>query len=361
MTTEPAPVLDDLAIMQDIDKRNMLRLINELPEQFETAMGIARSFALEPMVEEPNVVFFTGVGDSAITADMAAAALAGITRVPVISDHGAHLPKYVDENSVVVVIGYDGKSDSLVRNYKDARQRGAQVICVTSGGKLLDAATKDGARIMKIPPGQPARTAAGYLLVPLLSIVEKLGLAENITEQLSHAVKLLKNAREALRFEYPTARNLAKQTAEQLAGKIAVIYGASDYRWALSRRWSGQISANTKMLAFDDKFPCTATSRISGWERADEFADKLAIVILRDASDKGEIAEMANRAQEMLGKFTFVSVEIKGASTLEKMLYGLYLGDYVSYYMALLLGVNPTPTEFAAQIESPQPQEEQPG
>ena len=75
MNTEPTPSLDDVARMQEIDKRNMLRLINELPEQFETALGVARSFTIEPPETTPTGVFITGVGDSGLAADMAATVL----------------------------------------------------------------------------------------------------------------------------------------------------------------------------------------------------------------------------------------------------------------------------------------------
>src|SRR5450759_4129438 len=106
MTTEPIPALDDVARMQAVDKRNMLRLINELPEQCETALGIARSFAVEPPENMPSGVFITGGGEAGLAADRAAAVLAGEAEVPIISDHGGRLPKHVGENSLVIVVDY---------------------------------------------------------------------------------------------------------------------------------------------------------------------------------------------------------------------------------------------------------------
>ena len=50
--------------------------------------------------------------------------------------------------------------------------------------------------------------------MPVVVTIEKLGLAQGQIEKLSHAIKLMKNVREMLRFETPTARNVAKQTAE---------------------------------------------------------------------------------------------------------------------------------------------------
>lgn len=351
MNTEPAPVLDDLAQMQAIDRRNMLRLITELPEQFETAMGIIRGFTIEPLTEKPNAIFITGVGNSAMAADMAAETLADELDVPIVSDHGARLPGYIGESSLVVATGYDGKSESTLRNYREARQRGAQVVCVASGGELAQWAAQDGVRIVKIPPGQAARTAIGYLLVPLLVLVEKLELAEGISDRLSHAIKLMKNTREALRVEYSSTRNLAKQTAALLSGKTPVIYGATGYRRCIARRWSSQIASNAKTPAFDDGFPCAAITRMSGWER-EEGSGNYSLVFLRDAADRGEVTDLMNAAASVLSRFEVAQIEMRGASTLEKLLYGIYLGDFVSYYLAMLNGVDPTPMEYVAQIDT---------
>jgi len=338
--------------MQAVDKRNMLRLINELPEQCETALGIARSFSIEPPAKRPNVVFITGIGDSGAAADMAAAALADEAEIAIESDHGGKLPRYVGEDSLVIVVDYTGKSGSELRNLKEAKSRGADVICVTSGGRLLEAATSEGIRTIKIPPGQPHRSAIGYLFVPLVVTVEKLGFATGSSEKLSHAIKLMKNVREQLRFENPTARNTAKQTAQALFGKLAVIYGAPGYRSVVAARWKSQINANSKGLAFTGAFPDVAGSDISGWELVKNRSGEFGIVLLKDATDKSEVADLMAASEDVLSNFGVIEVDMRGGTTMEKLLYGIYLGDFVSYYLALLYEVNPSVTENVTLVES---------
>ena len=360
MTSELTPTLDDVARMQSVDRRNMLRLINELPEQCETALGIARSFVIEPPEARPNGVFITGVGDSGLAADMAAAVLADAAEVPIVSDHGGRLPKHVGENSLVIVVDYSGNSESELRNLREAKHKGANVICVTGGRKLLELASSEGIGTIRIPPGQPQRSAIGYLFVPLVVAVEQLGLASGQIEKLSHAIKLMKNAREALRFENPTARNVAKQTAERLFGKLVVIYGVPGYRAAVASRWKSQIDANSKGLAFTGAFPDLALSDISGWEFAKNRSGEFGIVLLSDASDKGEMARLMTASEEVLGEFGVVRLDLRGATTMERLLYGVYLGDYVSYYLALLYGVNPMVSENVSQVQSKVSEEPEP-
>ena len=247
---------------------------------------------------------------------------------------------------------YTGKSSSELRNMREAKQRGAEVICVTSGGKLLEAASKDEIKTIKIPPGQLHRSAIGYLFVPLVVTVERLGLADGQIEKLSHAIKLMKNARESLRFENQTSRNVAKQTAEALFGKLTAIYGAPGYRAAVASRWKSQIDANSKALAFTGAFPELALGDISGWEFANNRPGEFGIVILRDPTDKGEIAELMDASEEVLQQFNVLRIDIKGATSMERLFYGVYLGDYVSYYLALLYEVNPSVTENVSLVEA---------
>lgn len=352
MTTEqPTPVLDDLARLQVVDTRNMLRLINELPEQCETALGIGRSFTPGEAIEPPNLVFLTGTGDSGTAADMAAVAVGEYVNIPVISDRGGPLPKYVSENALVVILDYTGNNQSALRVYREARMRGCGIICVTSGGKLRETAVSDETRIIRIPPGQPARTAIGYLFVPAVALFEQLGLAQGVIEKLSYGIRLMKNAREALRFENATARNTAKQIALALDGRHVLVYGARDYRSAVACRWRSQISANAKTPACVGFFPDMAEGSVSAWETSGREACNTAFVLLKDAQDRTEVKDLMAAAESVLEGFQIVSADMKGSTNIEKLLYGTYLADYVSFYMALAAEVNPTPLDFVKRME----------
>lgn len=362
-TEQPIPVLDDLARMQSVDKRNMLRLINELPEQCETALGIGRSIMVQPLSEAPNVVFVTGTGDSGIAGDMALQAVGELLEAPIMGDHGGRLPKCVGERSLVFVLDYTGKSPSSLRLYKEARQRGAQVICITSGGKLHETASKDGTRIVKIPGGQLTRTAIGYMFIPLVILFEQFGLVSGLGEKLSYGIRLMKNVREAIRFDNRTSRNVAKQIALATFGKTTIIHGAPDYRGAVAARWKSQVSANAKSPAFISMFPDMAECEISGWESISDKKNDFALVFLKDPADRGEVPALMSASQDVLKRFPIIDAEMKGASTIEKLLYGVYLADYVSYYLALLGETDPSNTEYVSHIQSrlagEDPQEEE--
>ncbi|OFX13169.1 MAG: hypothetical protein A2Z18_01335 [Armatimonadetes bacterium RBG_16_58_9] len=192
----------------------------------------------------------------------------------------------------------------------------------------------------------------GYMFAPLIVAMEKLGLVSGPMEKLSHAVKLMKNVREAFRFENATERNLAKKTAQAIHGKMVAIYGAPDYRRPLVTRWKSQLNATSKVLALANTYPDVTESEISGWELAETLCSDLGVIVLTDKGDRGELAQLMAAAKELLDRFGVIEIEMRGATSMEKMLYGAYLGDYTSYYLAILNGVDPMRTDNISYVQT---------
>ena len=351
MTTgDTMPTLDDISRVQSIDSRNVLRLINEIPEHCETALAIGRSFRVDPLAIKPNVVLFVGVGESGFAADLAAEILSDDAEVAVQSQHVASMPACVGEHSIVFVIDYTGNTRTAVRAYKAARERGARTICVTTGGLLRETA-EDQSSALSIPAGQPARFAVGYMVLAPVAAVQRMGLTMNSDPRSSAAVRLLKNAREFLRFEIPAARNEAKKLAELLHGNMPVILGASDYRRLVARRWVSQLGSNAKHPAVAASLNDLVDGEICAWEQVDSEACKPAFVFLVDELDwTTESQTIRQAAAEVLSHFTVAEAEMKGANPIERLFYGMFLGDYVSYYLALLREVDPYRTATASLI-----------
>ncbi|MDH7602202.1 MAG: SIS domain-containing protein [Armatimonadota bacterium] len=349
---EPMAVLDSLERVQSLDSRNVFRLLHDMPEHCETALAIGRSLAVERFAIKPNVLLLVGVGDSGFAADVVAEVLADDVEVPVLTEHTATIPACVNEQSVVFIIDYLGNTPTSLRAYKAAQERGAHVVCVTSGGKLRESAAGS-ARVLSIPAGQPSRFGLVYMALAPIAAAQAMGLASTSDQKASAAILLAKNAREFLRFEVPTARNQAKQVAEMLFGKVPVVIGGSDYRALVGRRWVSEISANAKQCALTCSFNDLADGQVCAWEQLASDTCEPAFVYLVDELDWTTENETIRQASsEVLSKFTRIDLEMKGANNAERLIYGMYFGDYVSYYLALLREVDPYKTESARSIAS---------
>lgn len=351
MTPEhTVPKLDDQTRMQEVDKRNMLRIVDELPEQCETAMSIGRSFTAPVLDNAPTGVYLVGSGDNALACEMASLILSEYVDVPVSVGHLGPLPKYITESFLAVLVDYHGKNPDALNTYNELKARGVPTICITSGNKLSERASSDGSKIFKIPPGQPGRSAFGYLLVPIIASAHAVGLAPGVMERLSSAILLLKNAREEFRFSRPSANNVAKQNAECLYNKQAYIVGVGEPLALVGKRWRSQINQNSKTPACSANLLDEVDGPISGMERPAEI-DEWAVIMLRAERETPEAAIVSEAALEVLSSFTVMQAKIKGRTTAERIFYGSYFADYVSCYLALLYEVNPTATEYAQMAQ----------
>ncbi len=178
MTTEQSlPILDDPIRMQSIDKRNMIRIVDELPEQCERAMNIGRSFVAPEFDAPIDRVFLVGSGDNELACEMAALILAEYIGVPVSVGGVGSVPRFVGASTLAVIVDYSGKNPGILSVYDELQARGIKAVCVTSGGKLSEKAAAGGSKIFKVPPGQPTRSAFGYLVIPPIAVAAACGLA----------------------------------------------------------------------------------------------------------------------------------------------------------------------------------------
>ncbi len=350
MTSEaPYDVLEDLQRLQEVDTRNMLRLVDELPEQCETALGIGTSLKLISTDGPPNAVVVEGMGECAVAADMVSAYLAPRTPVPIIAIHEPSLPACVKAGTVVVVLDYTLKNPCTRPLIKDALERGARVILGASA-RVPELEDHNDLTYLKIPPGQPERSAIGYLFVPAVMALHKLGLVEEVPTDVSRAILHMKNLREAYRFSTPMFQNPAKQIARQIAHKTVAVYGPGEFGEAVANRWRNQICSNAKAAACAGRFPDAGFAEVAGKDGPARTRLEISAVILRDATDPVN-TQLVAASRDCFDHGASVIVDLKGASILERMWQGVYLGDYVSCYLALIYGVDPGVTEHADLLQ----------
>ena len=248
-TEQPLPLLDDQVKVKGIDTKNYLRIIDELPEQCETALAIGRSTKVVPFEELYNSICITGVGDNAIAADIAAVILSDYCDIPIVINHGENLPLSVGAKTLVFAIDYTGKSKCTLANFNEAVARKSTVYCLAGSGPLLAHANSVGTNIVRIPPGHLMSSAIGYLFMPIISIIDSMGLASGAVNKLVSSIMLMKNYREFFRVSYPAAKNIAKKTAEEIVNKSVVIFGASGYLETVARRFESQLINTSHALA----------------------------------------------------------------------------------------------------------------
>jgi len=344
-----ARLLDNMDSIRILDGRGMLRLTEEFPAQCREALAIATEFtqSLGSRKRPANIVI-TGLGGSAIGGDLVRVLMETGGDVPVVVNRDYDLPAFAGADTLVIASSYSGNTEETLSAYRQARQRGCSIACVTSGGKLAEMATADGVPVCIVPGGRPPRASTGYLFIPTLAIAAahvKLDPSCSLGA-IEAALPLLETCSLEWRREALLDRNPAKELAVALHGRIPIFYGTQGYRGVLALRWKGQFNENAKVHAFANVLPEQNHNEILGWDQALQQSYSWSVVYLRDPQEAEKAPRIARRVEVLhtvIGnRAEQHDVRAWGSTLMENMLSLLYFGDFVSVYAALLAGVDPT-------------------
>lgn len=328
-----------------IDKSQMNLRIQNLYQQFETAFSILNPSSKISKSKVKNIVV-TGLGGSAIGGDLVRAFVSGECSVPILVNRNYALPAFVDASTLVIVSSYSGNTEETLSAYRDAIERKAQVFCVTSGGMVKELALKHKHYAVIIPAGAPPRTAIGYSLAPMLNALAKFGFIADKAKDIAETARYLKEKSLAY-ANFKDKKNLAVKLAQKCFKKLPIIYASDDFTSAVGVRWKGQICENAKMLAYSNVFPELNHNELVGWNQHKELLKKTTVIMLHDKTDHPRTAFRMSVTKSIVKKYAsdVIDIESEGKSLLARLFSLILLGDWVSYYLAILNGVDPTPVK----------------
>ena len=329
-----------------LDPSNMRGLISGFPLQVEEAVAIGEASKIRFPISKIQNIVVSGLGGSAIGGDLLRSYLAEELDVPIAVSRHYFLPGYVDEHTLVIISSYSGNTEETISSHKDAVKRKAKVLCVTSGGMVKRSAEKWKQPVITIPGGLPPRAALGYSFFPTLIALAKLGFIKPKKKEIRETLSLLKEKAKVY-ADAGSAENKAFLIAQNLHGKLPVVYSSADRFDTVNVRWRGQMSENAKTLAYGHVFPELNHNEIVGWEVLKDVMKKIHVVLLRDTGDNARVQLRMNITKEIIGGFADGITEAwsEGKSLLARTFSLLYLGDWVSFYLAMANGVDPTPVK----------------
>jgi glucose/mannose-6-phosphate isomerase len=310
----------------------MKDLVESFPNQLNEAVRIGERAKLTSHKKKISNVLISGLGGSGIGGTIVGELVALEATVPIAVSKGYFIPKFVNENSLVVISSYSGNTEETLHCLNLAIKRKAKIVCVTSGGKVAETAKKKNLDIILVPGGMPPRSCLGYLLTQLFFI---LGFHKIISAGFKSK---LKASAELLVAEKEKIRSEARSLAEKLYGKTPLIY-ATTYYEGVAIRFRQQLNENAKMLCSHHAIPEMNHNELVGWASG---SDKIAVVIFRDTDEFAQNNKRIEINKEIIRKFTPNISEIfsKGRSNIEKAIYFIHLGDWASVFLAEMKNVD---------------------
>ncbi len=340
-------VLESIEQIRSFDPDNMYNLIFDFPEQMARALNIGISWKIDPklFLDIKNIVLI-GMGGSAIGGDLARSYLNSKLEVPFHICRHYKMPEFVDDETLVIASSYSGNTEETLSALDDALDRKAMIAAISTGGMMAEVCKINGIPLATLPAGMQPRAALGFSFVPLLVLLEKVKLVPGMVNEISGTIEKLKIYRQEYIEDAPVKNNEAKKLAQKLQGKIVIVYSGPTLTDAVAVRWKGQICENSKTLAFANQFAEFNHNELVGWsDIMRKYSENLVVIILRDKDDHVQIKKRMDIVKPLIEDTgaEVIEVESRGAGELERMFSLIQMGDFVSYYLAILNKQDPTP------------------
>lgn len=338
-------MLDDLKLIHERDAQDALGVAEKQWQQ------LAHDYKVE-------LSGFSGI-TNVVLAGMGGSALPGVflrswpgTKVPFEIVRDYNLPDYVDQHTLFISSSYSGNTEETLAALAEAEARQAQIVVLSAGGKLADYAKTKNYPLLLIPSGIQPRMSSFYFLTAFIQILEPLGIvARGKRRELEMAAQWLKDQTSSWKADVATAHNPAKQLALELVGKSVVVYSGPKL-FPAANKWKICMNENAKNVAWTNQYPEFNHNEFIGWS-SHPTQKPYAVVEIRSNLEHERIQKRFIVTERLLSGLRPVSevVEPKGDSLLEQLLWTANFGDYVSLYVALLNGLNPTPVDLVENLK----------
>ena len=306
----------------------MRRLVKEFTSQLTEALEIGKNTNLKAPKNTINNIIITGLGGSGIGGKIATQLVADQLKVPAVINNDYSLPKFVNENTLVIVSSFSGNTEETLEALQSAQKANAEIACITSGGKLAQIANDNNYNLLVLPTAFSPRAMLTYSVIQQLFLFHNYGFINNeFIDDTRETVKLLDN-------EVDDIMAVAKQTANALFEKTTVAYSEASMEGVITR-FRQQINENSKSLAWEHVFPEMNHNELVGWAGG---KDEYAVLIFRSSFEHSRSSVRINISKDIFRKYTSTVLEFnaKGDTLLAQSFYHILLGDWISVYLAEL-------------------------
>lgn len=338
-------MLDDLKYIHQKDAQDALGVVEKQHQQLDYHFDVDTS-----AIKQVDNVVLAGMGGSALAAGLIKVWPSINVPFEIMRDY--EVPKYVSKNSLFIASSYSGNTEETLAALNLAEVKMAQIVVICAGGKLAEIAKNKGYPLFLLPKNYQPRMAVLFNFKALIEAFSNLRLIDASSEkELKAAQQFIEKNITTWRPDHPTKDNVAKQIALDIVGKSAVIYGGPLLA-PVAYKWKININENAKNVAWCNQYPEFNHNEFLGW--SSHPVDKAYTVInLRTSFDNAQIKKRFEISKKLLGGRMPDPIEVvaKGESRIEHILYLLVLGDYVSLYLAILNGLNPTPVELIEKLK----------
>ncbi|GAA3945960.1 SIS domain-containing protein [Actinomadura viridis] len=367
--------LDDPGAIEAADPGGMLRQVASSAAQIREAARLAAEAGVRTLAEDgrPRAIVVSGMGGSGISGDVLAAVCGLGCPVPIVTVRGHRLPGWVGASDLVMAVSCSGGTEETLAVAAEAARRGCRLLFVGGSGSPL-ARLAEQTRALFVPVrsvGQPRSTLWG-LTVPLLMAARTLGLADVPDAVLESAAARLEDVAHQCRPASEPFVNPAKRIALELMGDVPLVWGTSPLAGTAAYRFCCQLNENAKYPGVHGELPEAGHNQVVAFDgffasggpvagaddffrdREEEAEHGLHLVVMRDREEDPRVGVRREVAVGLARERGVAVTEIpaEGDHPLERIATMIALADYITVYLAIALGVDPTPVSAIHELKT---------
>ncbi len=319
----------------------MKKLIEGFTRQLGEALRIGQAVDLVRQGTDIRNVLITGMGGSGIGANLVESLVFGRIPIPISVCKGYNIPQFVSPHTLFIACSYTGNTEETLAAIQKAMLKRAHIICITSGGKMLELAKEYNFFYIRIPDGySTARAMLGFMIVSLLYALYHTNLiGAAFIKETENSIEYLDRGEKAIQAE-------AELIAKKLKGKLPFIY-CDGRLHAMATRFQQQLNENAKQIAHVNTFPEMNHNEIVGWRFPENILQQVQVIYLYSDHDHERVEKRLEICREIFEKRSnpIIDIVAEGASLLEQYYYLIHLSDWISYYLAKENQVDPDPED----------------
>ena len=325
----------------------MKKLIEGFTVQLTDALKIGQAVDLQRPGSDIRNVLISGMGGSGIGANLVQSLTFGRIPIPVSVCKGYNIPQFVSPHTLFIACSYSGNTEETLASIQKAMLKRAHVICITSGGKMLEIAKEYNLLYIQVPAGSPSpRAMIGYSIISLLFVLYHSNLiGAAFIKETENAIEYIDRGAKAIKAE-------AELIAKKLKGKLPIIYCDGRLE-AMAVRFQNQINENSKQLAHVNTFPEMNHNEIVGWVFPENLLKQSQVIYLYSDHDHDRVEKRMEICRSIIEKKSthIIDIVAEGASLLEQYYYLIHLTDWISYYLAKENQIDPDPVEVITYLK----------
>lgn len=330
--------LNDKNAIAVIDKADAYGSIAYFAKQCKQAWDETQKLSFPENYKDIDNIILCGMGGSAYAGLIIKALYNNELLVPIELVSGYEIPEYAGKKTLVLLSSYSGSTEEVLLCAQKALERGAKITGVCNGSKLGEFF-----KINNLPgyifeatynPSKQPRLGQGYMIFGHIGILTNIGLLSLTNQLVNTAIALLEQ-------DGKEGESLAKSIAPKLVEKIPVIV-ASEHLSGNAHVMRNQFNETAKNFASYSLVSELNHHLMEGLNNPKERI--LTFLFLQSDLYSPIIQKRFTLTREVIEKnnIDVLELRITGSNPLEQMLFGISLGGYLTFYLAVLYGQDPS-------------------